>query len=61
VAAPLQVWPAIFKQDGVNLRPEHIEVLSTMFRPVHLKVDKGGFPYVPLLKAPYYYFVGEKI
>jgi S-adenosylmethionine-diacylgycerolhomoserine-N-methlytransferase len=53
-------WPAIFKNDGVHLRTEHIETLSRMFTPVHLKVEKGGFPYIPLLKAPFYYFVGQK-
>jgi S-adenosylmethionine-diacylgycerolhomoserine-N-methlytransferase len=54
------MWPRIFKTDGVNLNPRHIEVLSEMFEPMHLELSKGGFPYVPLLKAPFYVFVGRK-
>jgi hypothetical protein len=31
-----------------------------MFREVHCTVDRGGFPYVPFFRAPYYFFVGSK-
>jgi hypothetical protein len=34
--------------------------LRARFREVHCTVDKGGFPYVPFLKAPFYYFIGQK-
>ncbi|MFO7201992.1 hypothetical protein Q2365_23755, partial [Enterobacter hormaechei] len=54
------LWPAVFKLDNIRLRSDHIDTLRTMFKQVHLKVEKGGFPYVPLLKAPYYYFIGQK-
>ena len=53
-------WPAVFKQDGVRPNVEHLLTLRSMFSEVHCEVSKGGFPYVPLLKAPFYYFVGQK-
>lgn len=54
------MWPRIFKTDGVNLNPAHIETLSEMFEPIHLELSQGGFPYVPFLKAPFYVYVGRK-
>jgi hypothetical protein len=54
------MWPAIFKADGVRPTVEHLVALRRMFTQVHCTVDAGGFPYVPALKAPYYYFVGAK-
>ena len=44
----------------MRLQAAHLVALRTMFKQVHVEVDKGGFPYVPLLKAPFYYFVGRK-
>lgn len=54
------MWPAIFAADGIAPSTEHVDALQAMFRPVALEVEFGGFPYVPLLQAPYYYFVGQK-
>jgi len=54
------LWPAVFKLDGIRLSHDHIDQLRSQFEQVHLKVEKGGFPYVPFLKAPYYYFIGRK-
>lgn len=54
------LWPAVFKTDGVRPSPDHIDTLDAMFTRVHCEVAKGGFPYVPLLKAPYYFYVGRK-
>jgi S-adenosylmethionine:diacylglycerol 3-amino-3-carboxypropyl transferase/ubiquinone/menaquinone biosynthesis C-methylase UbiE len=53
-------WPFVFKHDHVILRPEHTETLKAMFQEVKTHVDVGGFPYVPLLKCPWYYYVGRK-
>jgi S-adenosylmethionine-diacylgycerolhomoserine-N-methlytransferase len=53
-------WPTVFKNDHVILRTEHIDTLDRMFSRVHLQVERGGFPYVPLLKCPYYFYVGQK-
>lgn len=54
-------WPAIFKHDGVMLRPDHIPTLQAMFREVHVQMGSGGFPYIPFLESPFYYFVGQKV
>ncbi|KAA0145772.1 hypothetical protein FNF27_03720 [Cafeteria roenbergensis] len=54
------MWPFIFKHDHVMLRTEHTETLAAMFDQVTLHVNRGGFPYVPVLKCPWYYFVGQK-
>jgi len=54
------LWPFIFKHDHVHLRTEHTEHLCKSFEKIKLQVETGGFPYVPLLKCPYYYFVGRK-
>lgn len=54
------MWPAIFKTDGVRPSELHLPALRALFRQVHCTVDQGGFPYVPLLKAPFYYFIGQK-
>jgi len=53
-------WPAVFKQDGVRPTVDHLPALRKLFNEVHVKVDVGGFPYVPFLKAPFYFFVGQK-
>lgn len=53
-------WPAVFSTDGVRPSAEHIPALRRMFHEVHCHVEAGGFPYVPLLKAPFYYFIGQK-
>ncbi len=56
-----RMWPYILGQDGVRPTPEHIPTLQALFREVHIGLGKGGFPYVPLLEAPYYHFVGQKV
>lgn len=53
-------WPRFFAVDNVRLTTEHIGALRELFPQVHLHVDKGGLPWVPLLKAPYYFYVGKK-
>lgn len=53
-------WPAVFKSDGIRPCTDHVDTLRAMFREVACNVESGGFPYVPLLEAPYYYFVGQK-
>lgn len=50
----------ILGTDGVRPNTQHITALRAMFREVHCTVDRGGFPYIPLLKAPFYFFVGQK-
>jgi S-adenosylmethionine-diacylgycerolhomoserine-N-methlytransferase len=47
----------LFKHDGVILNKNHIEVLNENFGLVDIKYEYGGFPFVPLLKSPYYHGV----
>ena len=53
-------WPAVLGTDGVRPSVEHLPALRRMFTEVHCTVQSGGFPYVPMLKAPFYYFIGRK-
>jgi hypothetical protein len=39
---------------------QHIKVLETKFIKEKLEIGYGSFPYVPLLRCPFYYFVGRK-
>lgn len=54
-------WKFTFSQDHVFLREEHRPFLRAAFKPVHEELGYGTFPYVPpLLKCPYYVFIGQK-
>lgn len=54
------MWPFIFAHDGVRLTTDHLAHLRARFREVHCTVDRGGFPWIPLLKCPFYFFIGRK-
>jgi S-adenosylmethionine-diacylgycerolhomoserine-N-methlytransferase len=53
-------WPAWFARDNVFPSPDHLPWLRRQFEPVHCREGRGGIPYVPLLRPPYYVFVGRK-
>jgi S-adenosylmethionine-diacylgycerolhomoserine-N-methlytransferase len=55
--ALLPLW---FGQDNVFLSPDHLGYLRHRFRPVALREDRTRIPYLPLVRAPYYLFVGQK-
>ncbi len=59
---PLQdrFWRQWFAHDGVYLEPAHRFYLNGQFEPVLQFCAKSPVPYVPLLKVPYYIFVGRK-
>ncbi|ANB16908.1 class I SAM-dependent methyltransferase [Dokdonella koreensis] len=53
-------WPAWFGHDGVRLDPEQLPTLCGTL-PTHALVEaRGRLPYLPLLRVPYYRFVGTK-
>src|SRR3569623_82662 len=53
-------WRRWFGHDGVRLDSEHLLTLQKQF-PQHTKVeDRAKLPYLPLLRAPYYLFLGQK-
>ena len=54
------LWPPWFSTDNVFPSPDHLPFLRHKFEQVHLTEDRFRMPYVPLLRTPYYAFVGRK-
>ena len=54
------IWPPWFATDNVFPSPDHVPYLRNRFEQIYLKEDRFRMPYVPLLKTPYYQFVGRK-
>lgn len=54
------VWPAWFGSDNVFLSPDHLPFLESHFETELLEENRGKVPYLPLVRAPYYVFVGRK-
>lgn len=53
-------WPIWFAVDNVFLSPDHVAYLHRRFTPVRFEERRGKVPYLPLLRCPYYIFVGRK-
>jgi len=53
-------WPRWFAHDGVRLTPEPLELLRTVLPDHRVSECMGRVPYIPLLRVPYYIFVGRK-
>ena len=53
-------WTHWFAHDHVRLSPRHISALCTLTDRLHLYEGAGALPYLPLLRAPHYVFVGMK-
>lgn len=53
-------WQAWFANDNVFLNPDHIPYLQSRFETVTLEQRRGKVPYLPLVRAPYYWFIGRK-
>ena len=53
-------WPAWFARDNVFLSADHVPFLHWRFTPVHFQEHRARLPYVPLLRVPYYTFVGRR-
>ncbi len=54
------LWPLWFANDNVFPSPDHLPWLDAHLEPIHVEEGMGSIPYVPLLKAPYYIFLGRK-
>lgn len=54
------VWPAWFASDNVFLNPDHVPYLQYKFETVTLSERRGKLPYLPVVRAPHYLFVGRK-
>jgi S-adenosylmethionine-diacylgycerolhomoserine-N-methlytransferase len=53
-------WPALFGIGNVFVSPDHLPYLERHFERAHLFESRLKIPYVPLLRVPYYYFVGKR-
>jgi len=53
-------WPLWFAGDNVFPSPDHVPYLHRHFDPLHFEEHRAKVPYVPLVRTPYYTFVGRK-
>ncbi len=53
-------WPAWFQSDNVFPSADHLPYLQSRFETIWLDESRGKIPFVPLLRAPYYSFIGRK-
>ena len=53
-------WPLWFASDNVFLSPDHLPFLQQQLETVSLTEARGKVPYLPLVRVPYYRFVGRK-
>ena len=53
-------WPLWFGHDNVFPSPDHLPFLQRRFAPVELHEERGTVPFLPLVRVPYYWFVGRK-
>jgi S-adenosylmethionine-diacylgycerolhomoserine-N-methlytransferase len=53
-------WRAWFEHDAVFLSPDHLPYLMSRFHALTVIEDTHRLPYLPLLRAPYYVFLGQK-
>lgn len=54
------LWQPWFATDNVFPSPDHLPFLINHFEQVHLVEARNRMPYVPLLRTPYYQFIGRK-
>lgn len=53
-------WPVWFAADNVYPSTDHVPYLHRHFELVHIEEHRGKVPYFPILRMPYYLFVGRK-
>lgn len=54
------LWPAWFRHDGVRPCADHLTYLQEKFETCRLSECRARVPYLPLVTAPYYVFIGRK-
>ena len=55
-----QFWPRWFAHDGVHLNPRHLRALADCTDTVHLDQRLAPVPWLPVLRVPYYIYIGRK-
>jgi S-adenosylmethionine-diacylgycerolhomoserine-N-methlytransferase len=53
-------WPLWFANDNVFPSADHVPFLHRHFQPLEFEESLAKVPYIPLLRTPYYWFVGQK-
>ncbi|MEO0531733.1 MAG: methyltransferase domain-containing protein [Planctomycetota bacterium] len=53
-------WPFWFGNDNVHPSPDHLPMLTRRFEPTAIEEEHGKLPFIPILRAPYYRFIGTK-
>ena len=53
-------WPTWFGNDNVFPSPDHLPFLRSHFDTVWLAESRSKVPYIPLIRTPYYQFIGRK-
>lgn len=53
-------WSLWFAADNVMLSGDHLAFLERHFETVRLEEHLGKVPFLPLIKTPYYLFIGQK-
>ncbi len=53
-------WPAWFGMDNVHPNPDLLPYLQSRFAQQHLTEQMGKIIWIPVLRMPYFYFVGQK-
>ena len=53
-------WPIWFALDNVFLSPDHLACLQYHFRELRLQETRSRLPYLPLVRAPSYLFIGQR-
>jgi S-adenosylmethionine-diacylgycerolhomoserine-N-methlytransferase len=53
-------WPTWFGMDNVFPSSDHLPLVASRFETAHLEERRGKIPWLPLVRAPHYIFVGRK-
>jgi S-adenosylmethionine-diacylgycerolhomoserine-N-methlytransferase len=54
------LWPTWFQRGDVLICPDHVPYLHERFTPTSLYEGLAKVPYLPLLRIPFYVFIGRK-
>ena len=53
-------WRGWLENDNVFPSADHLPYLQRHFETIHVSEYRGKIPYLPLVRAPYYLFIGRK-
>lgn len=53
-------WPVHFSTDNVFLSSDHVPYLDRHFEPQSCRESFLKIPYIPIIRVPYYIFIGKK-